>query len=161
MNLKDSTLYRQQAYIDGRWQDAASSARIAIHNPANGTLVGEVPVMGADETRLAIDAAARALPEWSRRTAKERAAILRRWADLMTANAEDLAVIMTSEQGKPLAEAKGEVAYAASFIEWFAEEGKRSMAMSSRHFVPTPAFLCCVSLWALLQPSHRGISPPP
>lgn len=125
MNLKDSTLYRQQAYIDGRWQDAASSARIAIHNPANGTLVGEVPVMGADETRLAIDAAARALPEWSRRTAKERAAILRRWADLMTANAEDLAVIMTSEQGKPLAEAKGEVVYAASFLEWFAEEGKR------------------------------------
>lgn len=125
MNLKDSTLYRQQAYIDGRWQDAASSARIAIRNPANGTLVGEVPVMGADETRLAIDAAARALPEWSRRTAKERAAILRRWADLMTANAEDLAVIMTSEQGKPLAEAKGEVVYAASFLEWFAEEGKR------------------------------------
>ena len=125
MNLKDSTLYRQQAYIDGRWQDAASSARIAIHNPANGTLVGEVPVMGADETRLAIDAAARALPEWSRRTAKERAAILRRWADLMTANAEDLAVIMTSEQGKPLAEAKGEFVYAASFLEWFAEEGKR------------------------------------
>ena len=125
MNLKDSTLYRQQAYIDGRWHDAASSARIAIRNPANGTLVGEVPVMGADETRLAIDAAARALPEWSRRTAKERAAILRRWADLMTANAEDLAVIMTSEQGKPLAEAKGEVVYAASFLEWFAEEGKR------------------------------------
>jgi succinate-semialdehyde dehydrogenase/glutarate-semialdehyde dehydrogenase len=125
MQLKDSSLLRQHGFIHGEWCSARSGATIAIRNPANGTVVGEVPVMGATETREAIDAAAKAMPAWAKRTAKERAVILRRFAELMLANADDLAIIMTSEQGKPLAEAKGEVAYAASFLEWFAEEGKR------------------------------------
>ncbi len=125
MKLDDSSLLKQEAWIAGRWTAAANGRRVAIHNPANGTIVGEVPVMGAAETRTAIEAAAAALPSWSRKTAKERAAILRRFADLMIANTNDLAIIMTAEQGKPLAESKGEIAYAASFIEWFAEEGKR------------------------------------
>ncbi len=125
MQLKDSSLLRQHGFIHGEWCSARSGATIAIRNPANGTVVGEVPVMGATETREAIDAAAKAMTAWAKRTAKERAVILRRFAELMLANADDLAIIMTSEQGKPLAEAKGEVAYAASFLEWFAEEGKR------------------------------------
>jgi succinate-semialdehyde dehydrogenase/glutarate-semialdehyde dehydrogenase len=125
MQLKDPSLLRQHGYIQGEWRSAHSGTTVTIRNPANGTAVGEVPVMGAAETREAIDAAAQAMPAWAKRTAKERAAILRQFAELMLANADDLAVIMTSEQGKPLAEAKGEVAYAASFIEWFAEEGKR------------------------------------
>ena len=125
MQLKDSSLLRQHGFIHGEWRSARSGATLASRNPANGTVVGEVPVMGATETREAIDAAAKAMPAWAKRTAKERAVILRRFAELMLANADDLAIIMTSEQGKPLAEAKGEVAYAASFLEWFAEEGKR------------------------------------
>lgn len=125
MQLKDPSLLRQHGFIHGEWRSAQNGATVTILNPANGTAVGEVPVMGAAETRDAIDAASRAMPAWTKRTAKERAAILRRFAELMLANADDLAVIMTSEQGKPLAEAKGEVAYAASFLEWFAEEGKR------------------------------------
>ena len=125
MQLKDSSLLRQHGFIHVEWRSARSGATLAIRNPANGTVVGEVPVMGATETREAIDAAAKAMPAWAKRTAKERAVILRRFAELMLANADDLAIIMTSEQGKPLAEAKGEVAYAASFLEWFAEEGKR------------------------------------
>lgn len=123
--LKDKELLKQLAFVDGRWVAADDGRTITIANPANGSTVGTVPVLGASETRRAVDAAAAALPAWSRLTAKDRAAILRRLADLMLANADDLAVIMTSEQGKPLAEARGEVAYAASFIEWFAEEGKR------------------------------------
>lgn len=123
--IKDKELLKQKAFIDGAWVSADDGKTIAIANPANGNLVGHVPVMGANETRRAIDAAAAALPAWAKRTAKERATILRRFADLMIANTDDLAVIMTSEQGKPLAESRGEVAYAASFIEWFAEEGKR------------------------------------
>ena len=125
MQLKDSSLLRQHGFIHGEWRSARSGATLAIRNPANGTVVGEVPVMGATETREAIDAAAKAMPAWAKRTAKERAVILRRFAELMLANADDLAIIMTSEQGKPLAEEKVEVAYAASFLEWFAEEGKR------------------------------------
>lgn len=125
MKLNDSALLKQQAWIAGTWVDAADGARVGIRNPANGSIVGEVPVMGANETRRAIEAAAAALPAWSRKTAKERAIILRRFAELMLAHADDLAVIMTAEQGKPLAESKGEITYAASFIEWFAEEGKR------------------------------------
>lgn len=125
MKLEDASLLKQDAWIAGRWTAAIDGRRVAIRNPANGTVVGEVPMMGAVETRTAIEAAAAALPSWSRKTAKERAAILRRFADLMIANTNDLAIIMTAEQGKPLAESKGEIAYAASFIEWFAEEGKR------------------------------------
>jgi succinate-semialdehyde dehydrogenase/glutarate-semialdehyde dehydrogenase len=125
MKLQDPSLLRQLAYVDGQWVAADSGATADILNPANGSRVGSVPVLGATETRRAIDAAATAMPAWAARTARDRAVILRRWFELMMANADDLAVIMTSEQGKPLAEARGEVAYAASFIEWFAEEGKR------------------------------------
>ena len=125
MHLKDPSLLRQLACIDGLWIGADDGATVTIRNPANGAPLGTVPVMSAHETRRAVEAAALALPAWARRTAKDRAAVLRRWHDLMLANADDLAVIMTSEQGKPLAEARGEVAYAASFLEWFAEEGKR------------------------------------
>jgi succinate-semialdehyde dehydrogenase/glutarate-semialdehyde dehydrogenase len=125
MQLGDSRLLRQQAYIDGAWADAADGSRFEVRNPADGSVLASVPDMGAAETRRAIEAAAAALPAWRARTAKERAAILRKWFELIMAHQEDLAVLMTSEQGKPLAEARGEVAYGASFIEWFAEEGKR------------------------------------
>ena len=125
MKLKNPKLFRQQCYIDGAWVDADGGETIAVDNPATGEKLGTVPRMGAAETRRAIFAADRALPAWRAMTSKERSVILRRWADLMMANQEDLAVLMTAEQGKPLAESKGEVAYAASFIEWFGEEAKR------------------------------------
>ena len=125
MKLKDPDLFRQQCYVDGAWSDADSGDTIPVTNPATGKAIGTVPKMGEAETRRAIEAANRAWPAWRRKTAKERGAILRRWYDLMMANQDDLAVLMTTEQGKPLAEAKGEVAYAAGFIDWFAEEGKR------------------------------------
>ncbi len=125
MKLQDERLFRQHCYIDGEWVDAISRQTIRVTNPANGETLGTVPKMGAEETRRAIEAADRALPAWRAKTAKERAQILRRWFDLLMANQEDLAALMTAEQGKPLAEAKGEIAYAASFIEWFGEEGKR------------------------------------
>jgi succinate-semialdehyde dehydrogenase/glutarate-semialdehyde dehydrogenase len=123
--LIDITLLKRHCYLAGEWKDAENNETIAITNPATGDIIGKVPKMGAAETRSAIDAAAAALPAWRSRSAKERSAILRRWFELIMANKNDLAVIMTAEQGKPLAEAKGEIAYAASFIEWFAEEGKR------------------------------------
>ena len=125
MKLKDGTLFRERGYIDGSWSPADSGATLPVHNPATHETLGGVPNMGAVETRRAIDAAAKALPAWAARTAKDRSTVLRRWFDLMLANQEDLAILMTAEQGKPLAESKGEIAYAASFIEWFAEEGKR------------------------------------
>ncbi|MPY74295.1 MAG: NADP-dependent succinate-semialdehyde dehydrogenase [Alphaproteobacteria bacterium] len=125
MKLKDSSLFRQQCYIDGAWVDADGGETIPVTNPATGETIGTVPKMGAAETRRAIEAANRAYPAWRRKTAKERGAILRKWYDLLLANQDDLAVLMTTEQGKPLAESKGEVAYAAAFIDWFAEEGKR------------------------------------
>ena len=125
MHLNDSALLRQQAYIDGEWVDAADGSRFEVNNPADGSVLANVPAMGVTETRRAIEAAATALPAWRARTAKERATILRKWFELIMAHLEDLAVLMTSEQGKPLSEARGEVAYGASFIEWFAEEGKR------------------------------------
>ncbi|WP_075149762.1 NADP-dependent succinate-semialdehyde dehydrogenase [Thauera chlorobenzoica] len=125
MQLKDSALLRELAYIDGAWTGADHGARFEVTDPADGRVLARVPDMGAAETRRAIDAAAAALPAWRARTAKERAAVLRTWFELILANQDDLAVLMTSEQGKPLAEARGEVAYGAAFIEWFAEEGKR------------------------------------
>ena len=125
MKLKDPSLFTQHGYIDGHRCDADSGKTLPVTNPATGAALGTIPNMGAAETRRAIEAAQRALPAWAAKTAKERANILRRWFDLMMANQDDLAVLMTAEQGKPLAEAKGEIAYAASFIEWFAEEGKR------------------------------------
>src|SRR4249920_905339 len=125
LQLKDPSLFRQQCYIDGRWADADSGKTIPVNNPATGEILGTVPNMGTAETRRAIEAANAAFPAWRAKTAKERSTILRKWFDLMMANQEDLARILTAEQGKPLAEARGEIAYGASFIEWFAEEGKR------------------------------------
>ncbi len=125
LNLNDPELFRQQCLINGDWCDADGGATLDVVNPATGAVMGTVPEMGGAETRRAIDAAKSAMPEWAGKTAKERATILRRWHDLMLENTDDLARLMTMEMGKPLAEAKGEVAYAASFIEWFAEEGKR------------------------------------
>ncbi|HEX2580672.1 MAG TPA: NADP-dependent succinate-semialdehyde dehydrogenase [Dongiaceae bacterium] len=126
LSLKDKNLLRQQCYVNGRWVDADSGKTIEVINPANGQVLGTIPNAGAAETRRAIEAASAAWGEWRGRTAKERATILRAWFTLIMENQEDLAVIMTAEQGKPLAEARGEVAYGASFIEWFAEEGKRT-----------------------------------
>jgi succinate-semialdehyde dehydrogenase / glutarate-semialdehyde dehydrogenase len=125
LQLKDRELFREQCLIDGRWLSADEEGALPVRNPATSEQLGTIPNMGAAETRRAIEAAARALPAWGARTARDRAAVLRRWFDLITQNEQDLAVLMTAEQGKPLAEAKGEIAYAASFIEWFAEEGKR------------------------------------
>ena len=124
--LSDPSLFRQQAYVNGAWVDAAGGGTVAVDDPATGEVIGTVPDMGADDVRAAVEAANAAWPAWRSKTAKERAAILRKWFDLMMAAQDDLAAIMTAEQGKPLAEAKGEIAYGASFIEWFAEEGKRS-----------------------------------
>jgi succinate-semialdehyde dehydrogenase / glutarate-semialdehyde dehydrogenase len=125
LKLKDRTLFRQQCYVDGAWRDAEGGKTLAVTNPATGEVLGTVPNLSAAETRQAIEAANAAWPAWRAKTAKERSAILRKWAELMMANQEDLAIIMTAEQGKPLTESRGEIAYAASFIEWFAEEGRR------------------------------------
>ncbi len=125
IKLRDQNLLRQSGYVDGRWLAADGGATLPVHNPATGDTLGSIPNMGANETRAAIEAAAKAFPAWSARTAKDRAMLLRRWFELILAHLDDLATVMTAEQGKPLAEAKGEIAYAASFIEWFAEEGKR------------------------------------
>jgi succinate-semialdehyde dehydrogenase / glutarate-semialdehyde dehydrogenase len=123
--LSDARLFRQACYIDGAWIDAAGRPSIDVDNPATGEVIGTVPKLGRVETRAAIDAAARAFPEWRRKTGKERANVLRRWFELVLANQEDLAQLMTAEQGKPLGESRGEVVYAASFLEWFGEEAKR------------------------------------
>jgi succinate-semialdehyde dehydrogenase/glutarate-semialdehyde dehydrogenase len=125
LNLKDPKLFREQCYIDGAWVAADSKKTFSVDNPATGEVIGSVPDMGAAETKRAIEAADKAWPAWRAKTAKERAAILRKWFDLMMASQDDLGLILTTEQGKPLAEAKGEIAYGASFVEWFAEEGKR------------------------------------
>ena len=134
LSLKDPKLFREQCYIDGVWLDADGGKTVAVKNPATRSVLGSVPDMGVAETRRAIEAAQRALPAWRARTAKDRAVILRRWFDLMMASQEDLAQILTAEQGKPLAEARGEIAYGASFIEWFAEEGKRAYG----DMIPSP-----------------------
>jgi len=125
MELHCPELFRQQAFVNGSWCEADSGARTEIFNPANGERLGSVPNMGAAETRRAIEAAQQAQQAWRERTAKERAQVLRKWFELMLQHQEDLARIMTAEQGKPLTEARGEVAYAASFLEWFGEEAKR------------------------------------
>ncbi|OLD76055.1 MAG: succinate-semialdehyde dehydrogenase (NADP(+)), partial [Ignavibacteria bacterium 13_1_40CM_2_61_4] len=125
MVLRDSRLFREASYVDGGWLAPTAQGAIAVDNPATGDIIGTVPKLGRAETRAAIDAAARALPAWRKKTAKERASVIRRWFDLMMANQDDLAQLMTAEQGKPLGEARGEVAYAASFLEWFGEEAKR------------------------------------
>jgi succinate-semialdehyde dehydrogenase / glutarate-semialdehyde dehydrogenase len=124
--MSERNLLREQAYIDGVWCDAISGQTIAVNNPANGDIIAHVPKMGAEETRKAIQAAAKALPPWRTKTGKARAAILRRWYTLMMEQQEALAQLLSLEQGKPLAEARGEIAYGAGFIEWFAEEAKRT-----------------------------------
>jgi succinate-semialdehyde dehydrogenase/glutarate-semialdehyde dehydrogenase len=134
LNLKDPSLLKQQAYLNGMWCDADNDDRIAVTNPATGETLGHVPNMGAAETNRAILAANAAFKAWRTKLAKERATILRKWYELMLANADDLAAIMTAEQGKSLTESKGEITYAASFLEWFAEEGKRIYGDT----IPTP-----------------------
>jgi succinate-semialdehyde dehydrogenase/glutarate-semialdehyde dehydrogenase len=126
LQLNDTTLFRTQGLINGQWVGADSGRSFAVTNPATGALIASVADMGATETQRAIDAAQAALPAWRAKTAKERGAVLRKWFDLMLAHTEDLALLMTTEQGKPLGEARGEVAYSASFIDWFAEEAKRA-----------------------------------
>ncbi|MBP6116371.1 MAG: NAD-dependent succinate-semialdehyde dehydrogenase [Neisseriaceae bacterium] len=126
MQLKDQSLFKQQCYIDGQWLNADSGETLEVTNPATGEVLGTIPKMGQAETLKAIAAAETAMKTWKKTPAKARANILRKWFDLMMANQDDLATILTAEQGKPLAEAKGEIAYGASYIEWFAEEGKRA-----------------------------------
>ncbi|MCW5297753.1 NADP-dependent succinate-semialdehyde dehydrogenase I [Herbaspirillum lusitanum] len=126
LTLNRPELFRQQCYIDGQWVDANDGGVISVNNPATGEVIGTIPKMGGSETHRAIDAANASWRGWRNKSAKERATILRRWFDLMIANSDDLAKIMTVEQGKPLAESKGEIAYAASYLEWFGEEGKRA-----------------------------------
>ena len=125
MKLQDETLFREEAYIAGEWRSLDSNATIEVINPGDQSIVGRIPAMGVEETREAVDAAARAFPDWAALLPQERAEVLQRWYHLMLEHKEDLALIMTMEQGKPLAEARGEIDYAASFIQWFAEEGKR------------------------------------
>jgi len=132
--LKDPKLFREQCYVDGAWAGAASGKAFAVRNPATGEQLGTVPDMGAEETKQAIAAAEAAWPAWRAKTGKERAAILRKWNDLILANLEDLALILTSEMGKPLAESKGEVTIGAAYVEWFAEEAKRIYGDT----IPTP-----------------------
>jgi succinate-semialdehyde dehydrogenase/glutarate-semialdehyde dehydrogenase len=125
MQLTDPSLFHQQAYINNQWLDNSQGKTIDVTNPADGTTLGTIPVMGQSETHKAVAAAHAAMPEWRNKLAKERAAIMRRWFNLIMENQQDLAILMTAEQGKPLAESLGEVAYGASFIEWFSEEAKR------------------------------------
>ncbi len=134
MQLTDNRIFHQQAYINGTWIDAESQAVLEVTNPAEGSIIGTVPNLGTVETRQAITAAANAWPQWRNLLAKERSAILRRWYELILEHQQDLAILMTTEQGKPLAEAQGEVVYGASFIEWFAEEAKRVYG----DVIPTP-----------------------
>ncbi len=136
MNLNDPTLLRQLCYLDGAWVPADDGKTMAVRNPATGEHLADVPVMGAVETRRAIVAAHAAQSHWRERTGKQRAAVLRKWADLMLAHVEDLALIMTSEQGKPLAESRAEIVYAASFLEWFGEEAKRVYGDTIPGFAP-------------------------
>ena len=134
--LGDPALFRQQCYVNGEWMDAAGGLAIEVDNPATGEIIGTVPALGAEETRMAIEAADAAWAGWRSRPAKARANLMRRWFELMMQHQEDLAVLMTSEQGKPLAESRGEIAYAASFVEWFAEEGKRVYGDVINHPLP-------------------------
>lgn len=126
LNLNDTSLLKNEAFIGGQWIGADGGKTIKVTNPATGEILASVPKLGATETRRAIDGAAEAFPEWSRRLAHDRANILRKWFDLLMENQADLAAIMTAEQGKSFTEAKGEIAYAASFIEWFSEEARRT-----------------------------------
>ncbi|MDE0422953.1 MAG: NAD-dependent succinate-semialdehyde dehydrogenase [Gammaproteobacteria bacterium] len=156
IHLQDAALFREQCYVGGDWHDADSGRSFDVTDPATGRPIGIVPAFGAAETRRAIDAANAAYPAWRALTAKERANILRRWYELMLEHQEDLAIIMTAEQGKPLAESRGEILYGASFIEWFAEEGKRAYGdvipttLADRRIVVTKepvGVVACITPW--------------
>ena len=136
LHIKDQSLFRQQCYVNGEWIDADSGETLEVTNPSNGSVIGTVPKLGAAETARAIDAAEVAFRSWRKLTAKQRSVHLMKFVDLMLENTEDLAKLMTIEQGKPLAEARGEVVYAASFFEWFAEEGKRIYGDVIPHHLP-------------------------
>jgi succinate-semialdehyde dehydrogenase/glutarate-semialdehyde dehydrogenase len=158
--LKDRDLLRQEMLVDGAWIQADNDQVLEVRNPATGALVARVPNGGAAETRRAIAAAEKAMQGWRATLSKERSKILRRLYDLMLAHIDDLAVIMTAEQGKPLSESRGEIVYAAGFIEWFAEEAKRVYGRSFRRMWMAGASWCrsCRSVYSPL--SHPGISPP-
>ena len=164
LDLADPSLLRQQCLVDGAWCGADDGGSMPVIDPATGELVGTAPVFHAAETKRAIDAASRAFPAWRAKTAKERSAVLRKWNDLMLANADDLARILTAEQGKPLAEAKGEITIGAAYVEWFAEEAKRvygdvipTMANDRRLVVvKEPVGVC-----AAITPAARSSSSPP
>lgn len=141
MNLNDPTLLRTDSYVNGAWTKAKGDKRFAVTNPANGAVIAEVADLGAAEVTAAIDAAVPAQKEWAARTAKDRAMVLRKWYDLIMANADDLAFILTTEMGKPLAEARGEVAYGASFIDWFGEEARRVCGDVMESPIPDKRFL--------------------
>ena len=141
MNLNDPTLLRTDSYVNGAWTAAPGDRRFAVTNPATGETVAEVADLGAAETTAAIDAAVPAQKAWAARTAKDRAMVMRKWYELIMANAEDLAVILTTEMGKPLAEARGEVAYGASFIDWFGEEARRVCGDVMESPIPDKRFL--------------------
>ncbi|MCK5166434.1 MAG: aldehyde dehydrogenase family protein, partial [Rhodospirillaceae bacterium] len=135
MQLNDTNLIKNKCYVNGKWVDAGSGESFEVTNPATGSVISTVPNFGADETRAAIQAAENAYPEWRAKTAKERAVLLRNWYELIIDAADDLATLMTAEQGKPLTEARGEVVYGASFVEWFSEEAKRVYGDT----IPSPA----------------------
>ena len=141
MNLNDPSLLRTDSYVNGAWTKAKGDKRFAVTNPANGAVIAEVADLGAAEVTAAIDAAVPAQKEWAARTAKDRAMVLRKWYDLIMANADDLAIILTTEMGKPLAEARGEVAYGASFIDWFGEEARRVCGDVMESPIPDKRFL--------------------
>ena len=141
MNLNDPTLLRTDSYVNGAWTKAKGDKRFAVTNPANGAVIAEVADLGTAEVTAAIDAAVPAQKEWAARTAKDRAMVLRKWYDLIMANADDLAIILTTEMGKPLAEARGEVAYGASFIDWFGEEARRVCGDVMESPIPDKRFL--------------------
>jgi succinate-semialdehyde dehydrogenase/glutarate-semialdehyde dehydrogenase len=154
VELQDARLFRQACYVDGAWTEAREV--IEVDNPATGEIIGTVPKLGRAETKRAIDAASRAFPAWRRKTARERAAVMRRWFELMLASQDDLARLMTIEQGKPLTESKGEVVYAASFLEWFGEEAKRAYGDTIPHQQPDKRLLvvkepigvvACITPW--------------
>lgn len=141
MNLNDPTLLRTDSYVNGAWTAAPGDRRFAVTNPATGETVAEVADLGAAETTVAIDAAVPAQKAWAARTAKDRAMVMRKWYELIMANAEDLAVILTTEMGKPITEARGEIAYGASFIDWFAEEARRICGDVMESPIPDKRFL--------------------
>ncbi|MCY4012628.1 MAG: NAD-dependent succinate-semialdehyde dehydrogenase [Gammaproteobacteria bacterium] len=156
IHLNDAALFREQCYVDGEWIDADTGVAFDVTDPATGQAIGTVPAFGRAETRRAIEAANAAYPAWRALTAKERAGLLRRWYEEMLEHQEDLAIIMTAEQGKPLAESRGEILYGASFIEWFAEEGKRAYGdvipapLADRRIVVTKepvGVVACITPW--------------